>query len=136
VGILDTVGHIEGIGVGELLASMGREVTAVSTLPTPIMLDAETSTAALPRAVRAGLRWRPSTAMASIGDHEVTLVDVLSLAMETVPVDTVVIRTHGLPNDELWRELRDQVPELVRVGDAIAVRLADRAVFDGHLAGR
>ena len=30
----------------------------------------------------------------------------------------------------------DRVPEVLRVGDAVAVRLADRAVFDGHVAGR
>jgi len=28
------------------------------------------------------------------------------------------------------------VPEVVRVGDAVAARPADRAVFDGHRAGR
>jgi len=28
------------------------------------------------------------------------------------------------------------VPEIVRVGDAIVPRLADRAIYDGHLAGR
>jgi hypothetical protein len=28
------------------------------------------------------------------------------------------------------------VPEVIRVGDAVAVRPADRAIFDGHLAGR
>jgi hypothetical protein len=28
------------------------------------------------------------------------------------------------------------VPVCVRVGDAVAVRYADRAIYDGHLAGR
>ena len=134
--ILDAVGHIEAIGLGELLATMGRDVTAVTTLPSPMLLDAETMMAALPRACRAGMRWRPNTAMASIGDHEVQLVDALSLQFDTVPADTVVIRTHGLPEEGLYHALRDRVPQVLRVGDAIAVRLADRAIFDGHLAGR
>jgi NADPH-dependent 2,4-dienoyl-CoA reductase/sulfur reductase-like enzyme len=134
--ILDTVGHIEAIGLGELLASNGAEVTVACPLPTPMLLDAETMAMALPRMARAGAKWRPNTAMVSIGDHEATLIDTLSLAIETVPADTVVIRTHGLPNDDLYFALQDQVPELVRVGDAVAVRLADRAIFDGHRAGR
>jgi len=28
------------------------------------------------------------------------------------------------------------VPSLVRVGDAVAVRTADRAIFDGYVAAR
>jgi 2,4-dienoyl-CoA reductase-like NADH-dependent reductase (Old Yellow Enzyme family) len=134
--ILDVVGHIEAIGLGELLASRGAEVTVACPLPTPMLLDPETMAAALPRMARAGARWRPNTAMVSIGDQAVTLIDTLSLAMDTLPVDAVVIRTHGLPNDNLYFALRDQVPEVVRVGDAVAVRPADRAIFDGHAAGR
>jgi 2,4-dienoyl-CoA reductase-like NADH-dependent reductase (Old Yellow Enzyme family) len=134
--ILDVVGHIEAIGLGELLAAGGAEVTVACPLPTPMLLDPETMAAALPRMARAGASWRPNTAMVSIGDHEVTLIDTLSLTMDTVPADTVVIRTHGLPNDNLYFALRDQVPEVVRVGDAVAVRPADRAIFDGHAAGR
>ena len=134
--ILDTVGHIEAIGLGELLATGGAEVTVACPLPTPMLLDAETMAAALPRMARAGATWRPNTAMVSIGDHEVTLIDTLSLAIETRPADTVVIRTHGLPNDDLYFELQGRVPEVVRVGDAVAVRPADRAIYDGHRAGR
>ena len=134
--VLDTVGHIEAIGLGELLARNGVDVTVACPLPTPMLLDAETMAMALPRMTRAGARWRPNTAMVSIGDHDVTLIDSLSLAMETLPVDTVVIRTHGLPNEELYFALQGHVPEVLRVGDAVAVRPADRAIFDGHQAGR
>lgn len=135
--ILDAVGHIEGLGLGELLATRGAETTLVMPLPSPINLDAETMAFALPRAVRAGVRWRPYTCVASIGDHEVTLVDLLAGRPETVQnIDAVVIRTHGLPNDALYFELQGRVPEVIRVGDAVAVRLADRAIFDGHVAGR
>jgi 2,4-dienoyl-CoA reductase-like NADH-dependent reductase (Old Yellow Enzyme family) len=134
--VLDVVGHIEAIGLGEQLAAGGAEVTVACPLPTPMLLDPETMAAALPRMARAGARWRPNTAMVSIGDHEVTLIDTLSLAMDTVPVDAVVIRTHGLPNDDLYFALQGRVPEVVRVGDAVAARPADRAIFDGHRAGR
>jgi 2,4-dienoyl-CoA reductase-like NADH-dependent reductase (Old Yellow Enzyme family) len=135
--ILDAVGHIEAIGLGHLLAAMGRNVSVVTPLPTPVLLDAETAAAALPLAARAGMRWRPSTALARIGDHEVTLVDVFSGRTEIVPeVDTVVIRTHGVPDAALYVALAGEVPELLRVGDAVAVRFADRAIFDGHMAGR
>lgn len=134
--ILDAIGHIEAVGLGHLLAQRGLDVVCASPTATPLLLDAETLQKALPGAVRAGMRWRPNTAIASIGDHEVTLVDVLSYELDTVAVDHVVIRTHGVPDDQLFRALRGRVETLIRVGDAVAVRTADRAIFDGHLAGR
>jgi 2,4-dienoyl-CoA reductase-like NADH-dependent reductase (Old Yellow Enzyme family) len=135
--ILDVVGHIEGIGLGELLARMGKEVTLAMPFSTPINLERETIGYALPRAAQAGMRWRPNTAVAAIGDHEVTVVDVLSRRVETLRgLDTVVIRTHGVPDDALYFALLGRVPEVIRIGDAVAVRPADRAIFDGHLAGR
>ena len=135
--ILDAVGHIEAIGLGELLARDGREVTIVTPLATPIALDAETLAMALPRAVRAGCRWRPSTVLTGVGDHTATFACVLGGTTETVTgVDTVVIRAHGLPEDGLYHALRDRGLEVHRVGDAVAVRTADHAIFDGHVLGR
>ena len=135
--ILDAVGHIEGIGLGELLASRGAEVTLASPLASPMLLDAETLAAALPRAVRAGVRWRPTHGLVAIGDREVTLLDLLAARPERIEaVDWVVIRTHGVPDDRLYFELKHAAPDVVRVGDAVAVRLLDRAIFDGHAAGR
>ena len=134
--ILDVVGHIEAIGLGELLASAGGDVTVVTPFATPVELDAETQALALRRAVQAGVAWRPSTVLAAVGDHAVTLLDALSGRRTELPVDAVVIRTHGVPDDALYHALRDAGPEIVRVGDAVAVRPADRAIVDGHLAGR
>ena len=72
-----------------------------------------------------------------IGDHTVTLVDVLARQLETVAdVDTVVICTNGVPNTDLYDALQGRGPDVRRVGDAVAVRPVDRAVFDGHRAGR
>jgi 2,4-dienoyl-CoA reductase-like NADH-dependent reductase (Old Yellow Enzyme family) len=135
--ILDAVGHIEGIGIGELLVTKGCEVTLAMPLATPMGLDAETMAAALPRAVRAGVRWRPTHGLVAVGDHEVTLLDLLAVRPERIEaVDWVVIRTHGVPDDALYFALQGAVPEVIRVGDAVAMRLLDRAIFDGHLAGR
>jgi 2,4-dienoyl-CoA reductase-like NADH-dependent reductase (Old Yellow Enzyme family) len=135
--LLDAVGHIEGVGLAELLAAVGREVLLVSPLPWPLMLDAETAAAALPRAVRAGATWSPNTVLARVGDHSVTLVDTLSGApREVADVDHVVIRTHGEPRDGLYFDLARAGIEVTRVGDAVAARTLDRAIFDGHMAGR
>lgn len=134
--ILDAVGDIAAIGLGHLLAEQGRQVTGVTPLPSPTLVDNETMSRALPRAARAGMAWRPNTALVAVGDHTATLADALTYATEELPVDTVVIRTHGEPCTDLYDALRDRVPEVVRIGDAVAVRWADRAIFDGQLAAR
>ncbi len=86
--------------------------------------------------MQAGLRWRQNTALVAVGQGEATVLDGLSRRPARVVADHVVIRTHGLPCDELYAALRGRVSELLRVGDAVAVRPADRAIIDGHLAGR
>jgi 2,4-dienoyl-CoA reductase-like NADH-dependent reductase (Old Yellow Enzyme family) len=134
--ILDAVGDIAAIGIGHLLAAAGLEVTTVTPLPSPIMIDNETNSRALPRAARAGMAWRPNTALVAIGDHEVTVADALTYQLDTIGADSVVIRTHGEPVADLYFGLADRVPDVVRIGDAVAVRWADRAIFDGHLAAR
>ena len=134
--LLDAIGDIVAIGTAHFLASRGKSVTTLSPTGVPLLLDAETLQKALPRAVRAGVDWRPNTVIVSIGDHEVTIANVLSYSVETLPADSVVIRTHGVPDTDLYEALRDRVPEIVRVGDAVSVRPADRAIYDGHLAGR
>src|SRR5260370_25494211 len=97
--ILDAVGHVQGVGLGELLATQGRDTTVVCPLPVLLACDGETQAAILPRAVQAGMSWRPSTAVAMIGDHAVTLVDVLSRQLDTVAAaHTAVICTNGVPN--------------------------------------
>lgn len=134
--ILDAVGHIEAIGLGELLAREGREVTLVTPLPSPLLLDRETAAHALPRAGRAGVRWRPNAVLAAIGEHDATLYDTVSGRLETIEdVDTVVIRTHAVADDALYFALKPRVERVVRVGDAVAPRFVDRAIFDGHQAG-
>lgn len=73
----------------------------------------------------------------AIGTHEVTLVDTLSRRLEKVgDVDAVVTRDTGLPNDELYFALRGKVSEVIHVGDGVAVRGTDRAIFDGRMTGR
>ena len=72
----------------------------------------------------------------AVDNARASLLDVFSGSIATIRVDNVVIRAHGRPVDGLYHALRGTGPEVMRVGDAVAVRLADRAIFEGHLAGR
>ena len=59
-------------------------------------------------------------------NREITLHDVALI----VPVN------HGRSRDGLYRELREQVPEIYRVGDALAPKDVGEAILDGHRAAR
>jgi hypothetical protein len=133
--VVDAVGFIEGVGIAELLAARA-DVTLTMPLAQPMLVDSETMVKALGRACRAGVTWMPNTVVGMVGDHEVTVFDTFSREATVLPADWVVVRTHGLPNDELYFGLQDEVGEVVRVGDAVAVRFVDRAIYDGHLAAR
>jgi 2,4-dienoyl-CoA reductase-like NADH-dependent reductase (Old Yellow Enzyme family) len=149
--VVDGVGFIDGIAVAEVLCERGAEVTVVMPLAQPMLADSETMVKALGRAARRGVRWRPNTVAGFVtvrdevpdggGPVEVTVFDTYSRASETLTADWLVVRTHGRPRDGLYHELRARAgsgtgPEVVRVGDAVAVRWVDRAVFDGHRVGR
>jgi 2,4-dienoyl-CoA reductase-like NADH-dependent reductase (Old Yellow Enzyme family) len=134
--VADLVGHVEGIGIAELLAGTGRTVVLSMPFAAPPHLDGETAGQALGRAVRAGAAWRPQTLIDSIAPGEVRLTDLLSGTASTIEADSVVVRTHGRSRDALYHEAKAAGMKVVRAGDAVAPRTADRAIFDGHMAGR
>ena len=47
-----------------------------------------------------------------------------------------VLCTGNLVRDELYRELRDTGVELHRIGDCLAPRKLDNAIWDGYHLGR
>ena len=50
--------------------------------------------------------------------------------------DAVVLATGSRADDRLYQELADEVEELHRIGDCVAPRGLDHAVYEGELAGR
>jgi len=134
--VADLVGHVEGAGIAEMLAATNRSVVLSMPFATPPHLDSETASHALGRAVRAGVVWRPQTLVESIVPGEVRLRDTLKGSIETLAADAVVVRTHGRPSDGLYHQAKAAGIPVVLVGDSVAPRTADRAIFDGHLAGR
>ena len=58
--------------------------------------------------------------------------------------DSVILATSRIPDDALYRELKERADEwadadlaaVVRVGDCVAPRLIYNTIFDGHLLAR
>jgi mycofactocin system FadH/OYE family oxidoreductase 2 len=51
-------------------------------------------------------------------------------------IDLFVLAMNKDPNDTLYKELKGRVPELYRIGDCVAPRKTQYAIWDGHMIGR
>jgi thioredoxin reductase len=51
-------------------------------------------------------------------------------------IDIFVLAMGKNPNDALYKELKGRVPELYRIGDCVAPRKTQYAIWDGHMIGR
>mgnify|MGYP006171167221 CR=1 FL=1 len=56
-------------------------------------------------------------------------------AVEVSGVDTVVLSLGHVPQDSLYTTLTPLVPELHAIGDCMAPRTAEEAIYDGLKAG-
>jgi len=135
--VLDLIGNVQGVGIAQTLAELGRDVTLVMPFPEPTLMESDNMLIALRSAVTAGARFRPRSLVDSITGSTVRLRNLLGAPAEQIDdVDNVVLCGHDRPADSLYFQLLDRVPEVIRVGDAVSPRTVDRAIFDGHMAGR
>lgn len=85
-----------------------------------------------------------STAVVGAGPGAVTVANVYTGALTTVPADTLVLVTAAIPRDDLYHALRavpDEMREhgvrrVVRIGDCLGPGLIAAAVHSGHSFAR
>ena len=82
-----------------------------------------------------GLTYTINTWASAIGDETVEMWNLYTGAAEAgLPYDSVVV-TGQKPDDALYLELKDAHPHVHRIGDAVACRKLDHAIYEGYLAG-
>jgi dimethylamine/trimethylamine dehydrogenase len=145
--VLENEAYFMGASIAQKLAGEGKDVTLVTqaadvadymhyTLEAP-MLHRDLH--------RLGVDIRTYTMVDSIEPGACTLYNVWDdRHKDKVEVDTVVLCTQRLSNDELYRELkadptaleREGIEALYLIGDASAPRMIVDSVFDGHRLAR
>jgi dimethylamine/trimethylamine dehydrogenase len=145
--VLENEGYFMGASIAQKLAGQGKDVTLVTqaadvagymhyTLEAP-MLHRDLH--------RLGVDIRTYTMVDSIEPGACTLYNVWDdRHKDKVEVDTVVLCTQRLSNDELYRELksdpaaleREGIEALYIIGDASAPRMIVDSIFDGHRLAR
>ena len=84
-----------------------------------------------------GLEYRLNAWASGIEGDRVTTFNLYTGAPEKLEgVDTVVLATGTKANDDLYLALKDEHANVHRIGDCLAPRKLDHAIYEGELAGR
>ena len=137
--VLDDDGTRYAAGVTEVLLDRGCTVELVSRWPSlfPGTLTTLDMAHVYGRLLGKGLAYRLNSWALGIEDDSVTVVNLYTGADETIAgVDTVVLATGPKADDDLYFALKGDVENVHRIGDCVAPRKLDHAIYEGYLAGR
>ena len=137
--LLDDDGTRHSAGTAEFLLDHGKKVHLVSRMPSlfaPLggMLEQPTM---YQRLFSKGLQFSLNSWVKRLEGEGATLYNLYS-GQETQlnGIDTFVLATGHKANDELYFALKGKVATLFRIGDCLAPRLLDHALYEAELAGR
>jgi mycofactocin system FadH/OYE family oxidoreductase 2 len=137
--VLDDDGGRYTAGVAEVLLDRGKRVTVAThfnalfpatfyTLDMPFLYQ---------RLFEKGLSYRLNVWASAIAGDSVSLYNIYTGAEDdTIAVDTVVLGTGPEADESLYFALKAKVEDLHRIGDCVAPRKLDHAIYEGFLAGR
>ncbi|MES1265091.1 MAG: hypothetical protein ABUU24_05490, partial [Variovorax sp.] len=127
------------LGLAEHLALAGCRVSVVTSAEAVGTRLGTIGTADFgwiyPRVKRAGVEILTSKYVDRIDAGSVTLLDVQTAAETALQADTVIPVMLRFSNDALYRELAEAGVNVVRLGDCVAPRDADDALFEGTREG-
>jgi mycofactocin system FadH/OYE family oxidoreductase 2 len=136
--VLDDDGGRYAAGVCEVLLDRGAQVELVSRCNA--LFPATASTLDLPhlygRLLAKGLVYRLNAWAKAIEAGGVVTFNLFTGAEETIGADAVVLATGPRADDALYFALKERHPEVHRIGDCVAPRKLDHAIYEGELAGR
>jgi mycofactocin system FadH/OYE family oxidoreductase 2 len=137
--VLDDDGSRYAAGVIEVLLDRGKRVELVSRWPA--LFPGTMTTLDMPhvygRLLGKGLEYRLNSWASGIDGHRVSIFNLYTGAAESLEgVETVVLLTGQKANDDLYFALKGEIEVLHRIGDCLAPRKLDHAIYEGELADR
>jgi len=139
--VIDKQGGYPAIDAARFASGGGRPVTIVTedVFVSPQLGPIGELTPWYQAAAALGIELRPLTTVVEVQPGGVRLRQRYGPEEDWLEADCLVIADHELPEDSLYRRLRDARPaayELCRVGDCLAPRRVLHAVLEGGRAGR
>jgi 2,4-dienoyl-CoA reductase-like NADH-dependent reductase (Old Yellow Enzyme family) len=132
--VLDDVGHLEAIAVVDTLMAQDMEVTLVTRHPmmTPYVDSTQRTIPAGERFSRGRFRLMVDSHLEEIEADACSVRHLRGAFPESVEADLVVLVTPNSSNNELYMQLRDELPDVRRIGDAASPRDIQAAIADGR----
>ena len=137
--ILDEDLHIKALALADLLSEQGKQVEIITrALYVGTEVDFVTLAAIYQRICSKGVTLTPNSFIKEIlpGGKVVAFSIITQEERKLEGIDTLVLVTGNQPEEGIYFALKGKVKELYRVGDCVAPRKADRAIYDGHQVGR
>jgi 2,4-dienoyl-CoA reductase (NADPH2) len=136
--VVDHMGGDVGCAVAELVLDRGGSAEVVSRHAHPALDAGLTNTVSLYRRLfRKGVTLTPHHDLESVDGTDVVLRNVYGGPSRSVrEVDMLVVATPPLPNDGLVEPFSRTGLEVHVIGDCVAPRDIETAVFEGHRAAR
>jgi NADPH-dependent 2,4-dienoyl-CoA reductase/sulfur reductase-like enzyme len=137
--VIDQDGGWKGSGIAEFLAERGKRVEIVSNsyYIAPRLSVTNDLWFLYQRLLERGVVLSPQSEVDEIGDHCVVVRNMFSQETRTIEgVDSIVLATSHVPNDELYFALKGKVDLLYRIGDCVHPRDVASAIWEGNQIAR
>lgn len=141
--LIDYDGHHRATSTAEALAIQGKKVHIITS---SLFIGAELGPSqdlylTRQRLLGKGVHFTPDIAVMEVkgeaGAKEVVGFNVYSNKWEQWgPFDSIILAMGQKVDDALYLQLKGKVPELYRIGDCVAPRKVDMAIWEGHRVGR
>lgn len=137
--VIDDEGNRSASGVTELLLNAGHDVELVTRFSSlfPYTFYYLDQTHIFSRVFSKGLRYQANTWVSGIEGGTVHTYNLYTGEPGTLEADTVVLAFGPKADESLYFALKGATgAELHRIGDCVAPRKIDHAIYEGYLAGR
>jgi FAD dependent oxidoreductase/NADH:flavin oxidoreductase / NADH oxidase family len=136
--IVDDNGDHLPHGLALMLAQGGRKVEIISSqfYASTGLVTTNDLGWVYPKLVESGVKVNSSTYVERIGTATVDVCGIWGDGQRTIDAETVVLCMTRSSNDSLYHELVDAGANVKRIGDCVAPREVDDAVYEGEKAGR
>jgi 2,4-dienoyl-CoA reductase-like NADH-dependent reductase (Old Yellow Enzyme family)/thioredoxin reductase len=138
--VFDKNKHAAGVGTAEQLTVEGHDVTFVTTSYHPgDRMEGTNVPPFLESMYEAGVEMHEHTTIIGFDDGVARLMNVYSEEIAQVEADSLVVAERREARSSLEAILRERAPDddmVHAIGDCVAPRLIDKAIYDGEMLAR
>lgn len=137
--IIDDIGFHQAAGTAEYLSYLNKKVYVMTAglYVVPDLMPTMDLQLWYRRALDQGIEMITNSIVRSIGENSVTIFNHYSDREQVLEdIGAVVLVSHPKAREELYHRIEGKVPEVYRIGDSLAPRRIEHAIFDGFKVGR